>query len=298
MKLFTSLLVAASADQAVERFMTQSFINCEHNHLATTGTNEGGASCPKNKVIRVMGATYGRNDADTCHGGNAYGNWPECSLDVTEHAAADCDGKRSCNYNANNREIKDPCVGTTKFTEVLYKCESSEGVEDAVKESISCEHSHQGNNDRRISCDAGKVLEIVDAWYGREEQDVCNPNGSSHKHYLVPDGGCNRDATDFMSDRCNGKRACSIKLNNGMVGDPCRGTTKYSTVQFKCKNECDHLDAQPVFQAGSEVECRTKANGNKKCIATCTSGNRTGNRRNIWTCDRSDPVWVENKPCA
>ena len=42
MKLFTTLLVATSADQAVERFMTQSFTNCEHSHLVTAGTNEGG----------------------------------------------------------------------------------------------------------------------------------------------------------------------------------------------------------------------------------------------------------------
>jgi hypothetical protein len=118
MKLFTSAILAACASAETERFMTQAFTNCEHAHLATENTDVGGASCPKNKVIRVMAASYGRNDDNTCHGGNFYDSYPECSLDVTHHAAADCDGKRSCNYNANNKEIADPCVGTHKYTKV------------------------------------------------------------------------------------------------------------------------------------------------------------------------------------
>lgn len=297
MKLFTSAVLAACASAETERFMTQAFTNCEHPHLATENTDVGGAQCPKNKVIRVMAANYGRSDEGTCHGGNTYASWPECSLDVTHHAAADCDGKRSCNYNANNSEITDPCVTIHKFTKVLYKCESAENVDDQVKTSVSCEHQYQGNSNRSISCDAGKVIEIQDAWYGRQSTTTCNGQNSNVFKYQVPEGGCQRDATAFLAERCDGSRSCSIKLTNGELGDPCYGTTKYTNVDFKCINECNVLDMQPVFQEGSEVECKTRKNGNKKCIASCPDAKRT-TRKNVWTCDRSDPQWVEAKQCV
>jgi hypothetical protein len=296
MKLFTSAILAACASAETERFMTQAFTNCEHAHLATENTDVGGATCPKNKVIRVMASSYGRNDDNTCHGGNFYDSYPECSLDVTHHAAADCDGKRSCNYNANNKEIADPCVGTHKYTKVLYKCESVEAA-DELKNSVSCEHASQGNNDRKISCDAGQVIQIEDAWYGRQSATTCNGQNLSNFSHSVPEGGCQRDASDFISGKCNGKRSCSIKIRNADVGDPCVGTTKYSNVQWKCINECNILDSQPIFQEGSEVECNTRKNGNKKCVGTCPDAKRT-TRKNIWSCDRSDPQWVEAKQCV
>lgn len=297
MKLFTSALFAACANAETERFMTQAFTNCEHSHLATANTDVGGATCPKNKVIRVMAATYGRNDDNTCNGGNTYASWPECALDVSHHAAADCDGKRSCDYNANNSEIVDPCFGITKFTKVLYKCENAADVDDQVKNSVSCEWASQGNHNRQISCDAGKVIEIQNSWYGRQDADTCNGRELTNYSHSVPEGGCQRDSTSYLADRCDGKRACSIKMTNADIGDPCYGVTKYSNVDFKCINECNVLDAQPVFQEGSEVECKTRKNGNKKCIATCPDAKRA-TRKNVWTCDRSDPQWVEAKQCA
>jgi latrophilin 1 len=108
--------------------------------------------------------------------------------------------------------------------------------EDEVKESVSCEHEWQGNSDRQISCPDGKFIDVVDAWYGRQTSDVCNPYGSASTYFRVPTGGCKQDAYKVIDGRCTFKQSCSIKLDNGMVGDPCFNVTKYSFVQFKCKS--------------------------------------------------------------
>ena len=34
--------------------------------------------------------------------------------------------------------------------------------------------------------------------------------------------------------RCLGKRACNIRADNRIFGDPCRGHTKYLAIQYKC----------------------------------------------------------------
>lgn len=295
MKLSLSLFSLASATVQVERFLTQEVINCEHAHL---GSPQIG-TCPLNKVMRVLSAYYGRWDASTCHGGNSYSTFPECSVDVSLFAKAACDGHKTCDFNGNNNDVFDPCRGITKYTVVSYKCEDPLKIEDAVYSSLSCEHSYQGQNNRRINCPFGKVIEVVEGNYGRDDVTTCNKAQSTHSIYTnIPSSGCARDTTSILAASCNGQQGCSISMTNGKAGgDPCRGVTKYSSVDYKCVNRCQEI-VQPVFDADSEVSCITSKSGSQKCTASCT-GARSRRRRNRWSCNPKDetPVWRQTKSC-
>jgi hypothetical protein len=67
----------------------------------------------------------------------------------------------------------------------------------------------QGENNRRIECEAGEVLEILDAWYGRESSSICNVQRGGGLLYNAP-GACRADAKAVIQRRCDGRRNCSL----------------------------------------------------------------------------------------
>ncbi|CBY13729.1 unnamed protein product [Oikopleura dioica] len=103
----------------------------------------------------------------------------------------------------------------------------------AIKVAHSCEWDYQGENNRLINCEADEALDILDAWYGRENSSTCNVARGGGILYNAP-GACRRDAKAVIEGRCNGQRACALAFGNGFVGDPCVGTTKYLEVYYRC----------------------------------------------------------------
>ncbi|XP_043959244.1 L-rhamnose-binding lectin CSL2-like [Gambusia affinis] len=77
-----------------------------------------------NGSISVISAKYGRSDQTTCSDGI-----PDDQTDKTDCSTrADlvfqrCDGESMCTVFASSSVFGDPCVGTYKYLEVLYRCE-------------------------------------------------------------------------------------------------------------------------------------------------------------------------------
>ncbi|XP_070568451.1 L-rhamnose-binding lectin CSL3-like [Ptychodera flava] len=189
---------------------------CEHKTVSL--------SCPRGK-INVLSANYGRTENYVC------GNYAvtDCRADNSlSLVSGQCDGKSTCDVRASNDVFGDPCWGTFKYLDVTYECQTSKcGAKQCVAEEKSgfvCEHDTLS-----LSCQSGEI-EVVSANYGRTDSSVC---GS----YAVTDCvGANSLA--IASDRCNGKRSCSVDASNDLFGDPCYGTFKYLEVSYKCKTSC------------------------------------------------------------
>ena len=79
-------------------------------------------SCPRNMVIRIRSANYGRLNGKTCP--SKLIKTTNCrskkSLSVVIKS---CNGKRSCRLIAKNNVFGDPCVGTFKYLRVDYLCQ-------------------------------------------------------------------------------------------------------------------------------------------------------------------------------
>nr|XP_020464822.1 L-rhamnose-binding lectin SML-like [Monopterus albus] len=80
--------------------------------------------CAEGQIISVDSANYGRHDQTTCVSGRPYSQIQnvQCSR-PTSKVADSCNGKNSCDINANNSEFGDPCFGTYKYLEVTYRCQ-------------------------------------------------------------------------------------------------------------------------------------------------------------------------------
>ncbi|CBY35345.1 unnamed protein product, partial [Oikopleura dioica] len=133
------------------------------------------------------------------------------------------------------RAFKSLIIKDSTLPEIVQQCEAAKMIPDLseIKISHSCEHSFQGDNNRFITCEEDEILEILDAWYGRENDSICNVERGGGGLYNAP-GECRRDAKWVIDGRCNGQRGCSLGFGNSYVGDPCRGTTKYLEVSYRC----------------------------------------------------------------
>uniref|UniRef100_A0A3B5QYU7 SUEL-type lectin domain-containing protein n=1 Tax=Xiphophorus maculatus TaxID=8083 RepID=A0A3B5QYU7_XIPMA len=82
--------------------------------------SEAQISCGKD--IFVIGAIYGRSDRMTC----SYGIPAEQTKNTNcaTRAESVCEGRSACAVLASSAVFGDPCVGTYKYLEVLYLCES------------------------------------------------------------------------------------------------------------------------------------------------------------------------------
>jgi len=71
--------------------------------------------------IRIIAASYGKTDGAFC-GGNDPEPWSvNCAVDVVESLRATCQGKPTCSAPVVG---SDPCVGTSKYLQVVWGCES------------------------------------------------------------------------------------------------------------------------------------------------------------------------------
>ncbi|XP_055003839.1 uncharacterized protein LOC110169983 [Boleophthalmus pectinirostris] len=107
-----------------------SSVVCEHYNTRL--------QCGQGQVIHVLSAYYGRTDHSTCSEGRPQSQLQniQCKLSVISNVAQMCNDKSSCSVGASNSVFGDPCVGTYKYLDVKYICQSPQP---AV--SVVCEHS-------------------------------------------------------------------------------------------------------------------------------------------------------------
>ena len=97
----------------------------------------------------------------------------------------------------------------------MYICEKSEGI---------------------INCLNGQNLDIVYAYYGRSDLDVCphDPVTSTTN----TDCNSTEDILSIVKKKCqsqSNRMTCAITPTNDLFkGDPCYGTFKYLTVGYIC----------------------------------------------------------------
>lgn len=112
--------------------------------------------------IEVVSATYGKN----C--GVSSGN-------VTHYVSSACDGKASCSYNVNHKNIGDPANGCAKDFIVRYTC----GIK-RLETTVSPEAS--GKN-IRLKCDDSKTQRLGGHSHnGRVHNHPLPKQGVKHRH--------------------------------------------------------------------------------------------------------------------
>jgi hypothetical protein len=80
-----------------------------------------------------------------------------------------------------------------------------------------------------LECPDGTTIDIIDSSYGRQHgADVC-------PHSAVSNQDCHEPTSNsIVSGQCQGNQACDVSVTNGVFGDPCSGTYKYLTVNYRC----------------------------------------------------------------
>ncbi|XP_052760315.1 L-rhamnose-binding lectin ELEL-1-like [Mya arenaria] len=80
-----------------------------------------------------------------------------------------------------------------------------------------------------IQCPPGQKIAVYNAYYGRTH------NGSICPHAVTSDQNCRASGSfNKIKNACHNKQRCYLAANNGVYGDPCRGTYKYIEVKFSC----------------------------------------------------------------
>ncbi|XP_035670035.1 uncharacterized protein LOC118411665 [Branchiostoma floridae] len=81
-----------------------------------------------------------------------------------------------------------------------------------------------------LSCDAGKVIEVVAATYGRRDPNICSNNPISNTDCAAA------GVMQKVKTSCDGQSSCPVVASNSVFGDPCSGVQKYLEVTYNCVN--------------------------------------------------------------
>ena len=96
----------------------------------------------------------------------------------------------------------------------------------AVKTSsiIICEN-HTGI----ISCPNGKLIDVVNATYGRLKRQTCPDE-------RIKSTNCrSSNSLKHVQSKCNGNTSCELHASKSEFNDdPCQGTYKYLEVKYRC----------------------------------------------------------------
>ncbi|KAL7399024.1 hypothetical protein ABVT39_018742 [Epinephelus coioides] len=226
LRLGTTLLLAAACVLVSPAVSTETVLTCQVDTVQRLSCDSG--------VISVQEALYGRTDSETCSEGK-----PQAQLtntDCAQEGTVDvlkrrCDGKRVCEVSVNVFGSPDPCEGTSKYLQTKFICLPAIHL-------VTCEHSFAN-----LHCDAGQVISVYGADYGRHDQTTCTYKRPATQ---IQNSDCSQP-TSIVSDNCGGKNSCSIKASNSVFGDPCVGTFKYLEVAYVC----EFVSTEKVVTCGS-----------------------------------------------
>uniref|UniRef100_A0A3B3V6H7 SUEL-type lectin domain-containing protein n=1 Tax=Poecilia latipinna TaxID=48699 RepID=A0A3B3V6H7_9TELE len=166
-------------------------------------------------------AIYGRTDHTTCSDGIPDDQTRK--TDCATRADLVCDGESECPFVASSSVLGDPCVGTFKYLEVKYVCES-EFIE---KSLVACEGAVA-----RLHCE-GQAIYVTSASYGRTNKKTCSAGRPADQ---LENTEC-YTYREEVGERCNGKQWCKVRASNYVFGNPCYGTYKYLEVEYICYGE-------------------------------------------------------------
>jgi len=106
------------------------------------------------------------------------------------------------------------CAGHSRSRNTVYGCEGA-------KVDLSCEH--------------GKVINIIRANYGRISSNICSENGQNSDNWSTR---CIQPTTLRHVTSACGKRvsSCSIHVTSSLFGDACPNTPKYLELVYTCQD--------------------------------------------------------------
>ena len=84
-------------------------------------------------------------------------------------------------------------------------------------------------SEANFGCLDGRVIHIVSAMYGRQDNMSC-------PHVTISDTNCSHvDSLQTVTTRCQGNQYCRFTASNAEFGsDPCPDTVKYLDVTYHC----------------------------------------------------------------
>eukprot|EP00112_Aurelia_sp_Birch-Aquarium-sp1_P012396 Seg2608.1 transcript_id=Seg2608.1/GoldUCD/mRNA.D3Y31 product="L-rhamnose-binding lectin CSL3" protein_id=Seg2608.1/GoldUCD/D3Y31 len=194
----------------VSKRLGWTFKTTDHSFPLIGQVCEARDPCPKGVTCR---------DTCTCPGYQCYPCMPgrtglQCDRDINECESSPCLNGGTCNNLVN----KYTCICDTRYTGT--NCESASVLEKAE----ICE-----SGSKQIKCDDGLLLKIEHANFGRLNTKICS-------HTSMSNTNC-RAATSLtkVKGKCDGKVQCTLLASSSEFGgDPCPGTFKYLTVQYRC----------------------------------------------------------------
>ena len=92
--------------------------------------------------------------------------------------------------------------------------------------AIVCE-----GNSLEITCNAGRIIDVISANFGRRDRQTCI-------HAAMSNINCRAsNSLVKVQETCQNKTSCTLRANNVFFGgDPCGGTFKYLLVEYMCDN--------------------------------------------------------------
>ena len=106
-----------------------------------------------------------------------------------------------------------------------------------------------------LECMDNEVINLSEANYGRTiKGGVCHcKEGTSIDAGNCPtnpvwsnvDNCFSSSTLSILNNACNGKKECTVNVNNGMFGDPCPGIHKYLEVKYSCYEKGNTLESIP-----------------------------------------------------
>ncbi|XP_077998500.1 L-rhamnose-binding lectin CSL3-like [Glandiceps talaboti] len=154
---------------------------------------------------------------------------PDCppGLPFVNCTVSPCDVEAAvCTADPGAECRPDYCGGcVAKF----YDKDGGKEVHCELDVGIICE-----NKNTTLHCpDNSHVMTVVSAMYGRQSAEVCvHPYGQEKLHNNTNCSAGN--ATEIITELCDGQYSCHPVVNNAVFGDPCYGTYKYLEVDFTC----------------------------------------------------------------
>ncbi|KAL9957478.1 hypothetical protein ACROYT_G039116 [Oculina patagonica] len=177
----------------------------------------GSYNCDVNAVCNNTRGSYNC----TCKDG-FYGDGKNCT-DIDECA----NGSYNCDVNAVCNNIRGS-----------YNCTCKDGF---YGDGVNCTEKPRSviiceDKTNTISCQNGKIIDVLYANYGRLDRRTCI-------HVSMSDINCSSsNSLKVVQNKCNTKTSCELLANKQEFGgDPCGGTYKYLQVKYRCL-ELEHND--------------------------------------------------------
>ncbi|KAM9403746.1 L-rhamnose-binding lectin CSL1-like [Salvelinus alpinus] len=264
-------------------------------------------------TIQIHSANYGRRDQLVCsfnRPANQLANTNCLSQSTTASKVAKrCNGKSQCDVPVSSSLYGDPCVGTYKYLDVAYTCETPVPsimlllkltaftlmaaacctLPAAATRVVTCDN---GENVQFLICDSG-VIFIERALYGRTDRTTCREGRPANQ---LTNTQCSQTGTlEVLSQRCNGKQVCEVNIEVFRTSDPCVGIYKYLETTYTCilatrSITCDGSDALLECDKGTiqihsanygrrdQLVCSFKRPANQLANTNCLSQSTTASK--------------------